>query len=272
MRNKLGIFGFLLGIAIVFSLSIVHPQISIPNSMPESDRLPLPNLTSSESDPPLNSIGDQPQALPKQAIPNQAPPNPRASPRASTSLSFVDDMLSNLEWGNIVFDTPKKIGFEEPKVIELLLSPTKSIQELQSSLKSSEETESARIRISNRMEANLSGTGFRIEAIVPQEQAVSRGETTQWKWEVTPTKDGGQTLYLTLSTIINVSGKEVPLVVRTFEKTIEVDISTGQRISAFVDGNWQWLWATILVPLSPFLWNWYQKKRGKEQPTNTPGS
>ena len=272
MRNKLGIFGFgfvfLLGIAIVFSLSIVHPQlppipkpgsiISMPLPPTTSEHLPLPAGYTPKSDSPPIPSGAQPQALP--------------NPRASTSLSFVDDMLSNFEWGNIVFDTPKKIGFEEPKVIELLLSPTKSIQELQSSLKSSEETESARIRISNRMEANLSGTGFRIEAIVPQEQAVSRGETTQWKWEVTPTKDGGQTLYLTLSTIINVSGKEVPLVVRTFEKTIEVDISTGQRISAFVDGNWQWLWATILVPLSPFLWNWYQKKRGKEQPTNTPGS
>jgi len=127
--------------------------------------------------------------------------------------------------------------FEEPKIIELLLSPTKSVQELQSSLKSHEQTESARIQISNRMEADLSGLGFKIEALVPQEQAVYRGKTTQWKWEVTPTKDEDQNLYLTLSAIINVSNQKVPLVIRTFDKTIEVEVSVGQRISTFVTGN-----------------------------------
>jgi hypothetical protein len=162
--------------------------------------------------------------------------------------------------------------FEEPKTIELLLSPTKSVQELQSSLKSHEQTESARIQISNLMEADLSGLGFKIEAKVPQEQAVSRGKTTLWKWEVTPTKDRDQNLYLTLSAIIIVSNQKVPLVIRTFDKTIEVEVSVGQRISTFVAGNWQWLWASILVPLSPFLWKWYQKKRGKKQPPNNPGA
>lgn len=80
----------------------------------------------------------------------------------ATSLGVVEEILSNLEWGNIAFDTPKKMKFEEPKTIELLLSPTKSVQELQSSLKSHEQTESARIQISNLMEADLSGLGFKI--------------------------------------------------------------------------------------------------------------
>jgi hypothetical protein len=190
----------------------------------------------------------------------------------ATSLGVVEEIVSNLEWGNIAFDTPKKMKFEEPKTIELLLSPTKSVQELQSSLKSHEQTESARIQISNRMKAGLSGLGFKIETSIPQEQAVDRGKTTQWKWEVTPTKDGDQNLSLTLSAIIIVSNQKVPLVIRTFDKTIEVEVSVGQRISIFVAGNWQWLWASILVPLSPFLWKWYQKKRGKKQPPNNPGA
>lgn len=196
----------------------------------------------------------------------------KSSPIPPTSLGVVEEIVSNLEWGNIAFDTPKKIKFEEPKTIELLLSPTKTVQELQSSLKSHEQTESARIQISNRMEADLSGLGFKIEALVPQEQAVYRGKTTQWKWEVTPTKDGDQNLYLTLSAIINVSNQKVPLVIRTFDKTIKVEVSVGQRISTFVASNWQWLWASILVPLSLFLWKWYQRKWGKNQPSNNPGA
>ena len=201
-----------------------------------------------------------------------SPMPPISSPTPSTSLGVVEGIVSNLEWGNIAFDAPKKIKFEEPKIIELILSPTKSVQELQSSLKSHEQSESARIQISNRMEANLSGSGFKIEALVPQEQAVSRGKTTQWKWEVTPIKDGDQNLYLTLSAIIDVSNQKEPFVIRTFDKTIKVEVSTGQRISTFISSNWQWLWASILVPLSPFIWKWYQKKRGKKPPPNNPGA
>lgn len=185
-----------------------------------------------------------------------------------TSLNIVEEIEKNLEWGNIAFNTPKKMKLGETKIIELLLSPTKSAQELQSSLRSHEKVESETIQISNRMEANLSGSGFKIEALMPQEQAISRGKTTQWSWEITPTKDGNQNLHLTLSAIIIVSNQKSPLVVETFDKTIEVDVSMDQHISNFVASNWQWLWASIFVPLFPFIWKWYQKKWGKKQPPN----
>ncbi|MCG5062226.1 MAG: hypothetical protein KA714_30730 [Limnoraphis sp. WC205] len=185
---------------------------------------------------------------------------------SSTSLDIVDQIVNSLEWGNIAFNTPQKIRLEEPTIIELILSPTQSIEELQSSLESQEKIESAEIRISNRMEANLSGTGFKIEALIPQEQAISRSQTTRWKWEVTPTQDGSQNLSLTLSTIINVSGRDVPLVIQTFNKKIEVEVSVGQHFSTFVAGNWQWLWASILVPTAPFIWKWYRKKQGRNLP------
>lgn len=257
MRKKNAIFSFLLGTVLIAFMAIFG------NLYFNLIRLDFPIDTSgtSTAPPPIDFPIDE-------SVKSTAPP----PTMPATSLGVVEEIVSNLEWGNIAFDTPKKMKFEEPKTIELLLSPTKSVQELQSSLKSREQTESARIQISNRMEADLSGLGFKIEALVPQEQAVYRGKTTQWKWEVTPTKDGGQNLYLTLSAIINVSNQKVPLVIRTFDKTIEVEVSVGQRISTFVAGNWQWLWASILVPLSPFLWKWYQKKRGKKQPPNNPGA
>ncbi len=186
-------------------------------------------------------------------------------PLPSTSLSVIDNIVNNLEWGNIAFNTPQKIRLEEPTTIELVLSPTHSIEELQSSLESQGEIESAEIRISNQMAANLVGTGFKIEALRPQEQAIS-SDKTQWKWEVTPTQDGSQSLELTLSAIINISGQERQLVIETFKKTIEIEVSVGQRVSTFVSGNWEWLWASILVPTAPFLWKLYQKKRGKNLP------
>jgi hypothetical protein len=221
--------------------------------------LPEPETTAGFPEPETKAGFPEPASAPVSAPPVQysAPP--------PTSLSVIDNIVNNLEWGNIVFNTPQKIRLEEPTIIELVLSPTHSIEELQSSLESQEQIESAEIRISNQMAANLVGTGFKIEALRPQEQAIS-SEQTQWKWAVTPTKSGSQNLELTLSAIINISGQERQLVIETFKKTIEVEVSVGQRVSTFVAGHWEWLWASLLVPTAPFLWKLYQKKRGKNLP------
>ena len=244
MRKKFAIFSFLLAIVLVaFVAMYFQPDAHAPEA-PQA---------------PMESVKQKPIAT---------------KAMSSTSLRLVEEIVNNLEWGNIAFDTPKKMKFEEPKIIKLLLSPTKSVQELQSSLKSHEQIESARIQISNRMQAKLSGLGFKIEVLDPQEQAVSIGKTTQWRWQVTPTKDGDgdQNLFLTLSAIIDVSNQKSSFVIQTFDKIIKVEVSVSQRISTFVAGNWQWLWASILVPLSPFIWKRYQRKKNKKQPPHTPGA
>jgi hypothetical protein len=177
------------------------------------------------------------------------------------SLRVVNEIVKNLEWGNIAFDTPKKLKYGETKVVELLLSPNKSLYELRSLMKNHEQAELARIQVSNRMRADLSGQGFKIEALVPEEQAVYGDKATYWKWKVTPTKDGDQTLHLAISAFINVSDNQVPLVMQTFSKIIKVEISPAQRASNFISSNWQWMWASILIPLSPVIWKWHKHNR-----------
>jgi hypothetical protein len=203
----------------------------------------------------------QPQV---QAAPAKKKP-PRGNGDEGTALPpystrTIDEILKSLEWGNIVFNAPKKMQLKEPNMIELLLSLTKSIQELQSELNRQGELESARVRISNRMQARLSGQGFTIEALVPEEQAISGEETTRWKWQVVPTEHGLRSLHLTLSAIIPVSNRDTSFVIRTYDRTIDVEISIGQRISSFIIHNWQWLWAAVLVPIATFLWTLLRKR------------
>ncbi len=198
-----------------------------------------------------------------------------------TSTAVIDKALKSLEWGNIAFNAPEEMNIEETKTIELVLSETKSIQELQSSLKSSmrrespndkiaDNIESAKIKISGDMEATLVGTEFKIESSDPKEQAISGVTPTKWNWKVTPKKDGVQDLHLQLSTYVPLSDRKIQYVISTFDKHIKVKVSTGHRISTFISTNWQWLWASILVPLSPFAWNWYQKKKEKKSIENLP--
>ena len=168
------------------------------------------------------------------------PPGTPTNPN-STSTTVVDEIIRNLQWGNIVFNTPTVMQFGEPETVELLLSPTKPIQQLQSELERQGEIESARVQISNRMRANLSSQGLKVQALVPEEQAIGSEVTTQWKWEVTPVEEGSQKLYLSLSAVITISERDAPIVIQTYSKDIEVQISIGQRVSRFLGTNWQWL-------------------------------
>lgn len=190
-------------------------------------------------------------------------PEPAASPSAespSTAISIVDKVVKSLEWGNVVFNLPTEIQFEEPEIVQLLLSPSKTVEELQAELNQQGELESAQVQVSNRMQATLYGQSFNVKSLVPEVQLVSSERTTEWRWEVTPTEYGEQSLHLALLAIVNISGQKEPYVIRTYNKTIEVKISPSQHVSKFITKNWQWLWAAVLVPVVTFFWKWYQNK------------
>jgi hypothetical protein len=107
------------------------------------------------------------------------------------------------------------------------------------------------------MEARLTGVGFRIEAVTPEVQAVTRRQNTEWRWEVEPTGTGTRRLHLTLSALIDVEGTESPRTVRTFSQTLEVRVTLLRRLSGFVGENWQWLWTALLIPVG----GWMLRKR-----------
>jgi hypothetical protein len=166
----------------------------------------------------------------------------------------VDESVRQLDWGNIAFNAPASMRYAQPQIVELLLSPSLSVADLQAQLQQKVGVESARAQISNRMEAQLTGSGFGIEAQMPDLQAVTSQQATRWTWKVTPTGHGPQTLHLTLSAHIDVAGRDAPLVVRTFDRDIQVSITIPQRVSGFIQKNWQWLWAAIVLPIAGYLW------------------
>jgi beta-lactamase superfamily II metal-dependent hydrolase len=189
---------------------------------------------------------------------------------AGDIFEVIDYIVGEMEWGNIVFNTPSSMQFKKTETIELLLSHSVSTKELQKQLENVSIIESARVKISNRMEALLSGTGFQVEALFPKVQSVSSKGVIKWKWYVTPTKQGLQRLHLTLSAILNVSDRDAPFVIRTFDRTIEVKVSLAHRASSFFSKNWKWLWAAVLIPIATFYWKW-RKKKGTKTQTNSEG-
>jgi hypothetical protein len=183
-----------------------------------------------------------------------APSAPAAAPVAD-----VDALLARMAIGSIAFNVPESLNVKETAVIQLLLSATAALEDLQRELSAPGAAVGARVRISERMEAHLSGPEFDITAITPETQAVSRQIDTEWKWEIKPKRAGRHALHLTLSALVSVEGETTPRTIKTFDRDIIIEITAVQRAAAFFAKNWQWLWAAILVPV--VTW-WWKRRRG----------
>jgi hypothetical protein len=208
---------------------------------------------------------ERPRALPDSSdgmtdAPSANGRKPR-SPRASAES--VDEILRDLDWGNVAFNTSSTMRYTQPSPVELLLSPSASAAELQKELEERVGADSARVRVSPRMEATLTGKGFGIEALAPDIQAVASTQTTRWKWMVTPTEPGPRTLHLALSAVIDVEGHETPLVVRTFMRDIQVNITVPQRLLGFVENHVELVWTGLGVPVLAYLWSRFRKRGAK---------
>jgi hypothetical protein len=177
-------------------------------------------------------------------------------------LSAIDRLLEGLEIGNIAFNAPQSMNLHDTAIIQLMLGLATPVDELKQMIEAEGDKEGTSIRVSDRMEARLSGPNFAITAITPEIQAVSRSEVTEWKWEVKPSTGGHQYLHLTLSVLLSVEGTSTPRAIRTFDKMIEIEVTWSQRVGSFFNKNWQWLWAAVLLPLVGWLW----KKRKRTKP------
>ena len=116
------------------------------------------------------------------AVPKPAPPTAAtlASAPPPSLISAVDRILESMEWSNIALNTPLSMNLRDSAQIQLLLSMEQSIEDLSRTVTAAGEKEGARIRVSNRMEARVTGSNFQITAITSEEQAITSTGVTEW--------------------------------------------------------------------------------------------
>ncbi len=143
---------------------------------------------------------------------------------------------------------------DDTEVVQLVLSPSLSSDELKAIITEPGKKESASIPFSRRVEAHLTGSAFKIAALgaeIPRE--VKQGRVCEWSWEVTPTQSGTQWLFLTIDAVVAIDGKDTAEYEQFFKKAIKVKVTLSQRVASFVGNNWQWLCTVGLVPLGGWL-------------------
>lgn len=170
-----------------------------------------------------------------------------------TSTENVDQLMGKMENASIAFNSPREINIHESAQIQVLLSLKDPPNQLKTLIAGEGEKNIDNIKVSNIMEARLSGHMFEVTSIVPEIQAVSNREQTQWRWIIHPKKQGRHKLHLTLTALLEVNGQPTPRAIKTFDKTINVKVTTGQQIKFFFENNWQWVWAALLIPVASGL-------------------
>jgi hypothetical protein len=105
----------------------------------------------------------------------------------------------------ISFNYPRELRLGEASVIVLLVKAPEGL-----------------VVTGAQMEAELSGSGFIIEAITPQTQALPEDGSVEWRWQIKPTKAGIQRLLLTHSTLLWIEGEQISSESATFVAAIEI--------------------------------------------------
>jgi hypothetical protein len=198
------------------------------------------------------------------------PPPPPISTLPGTAADVVSNAVRGLPVAFVAFNAPKTLGRRETATIQLLLSPpSKTIGELEDRLTEAGDKIGDRIKYSSTMEAVLRSQDFEIDPVDNEARKfVPADQDTEWLWQVTPKKTGNLRLFLTLYAIIDVAGKEGPVKVGTFHRTLTINVTWTQRAGDFVKDNWKWLWTAILVPLGL----WAIRKRAERKPPAAPSS
>ncbi|WP_462248734.1 hypothetical protein [Ferruginibacter sp.] len=127
-----------------------------------------------------------------------------------------------------------------------------------------EVVEDTTVDIGSKMKAELTplndgaGKGFEIEPIGSAIQSINdKRKKAIWTWKITPLTAGEQHLVLSINIIekedemVNLPTKDIPIVIFAEPE------SMMNKVAGFFEKNYQWLLATLLIPL---FMGWYNAR------------
>lgn len=180
-----------------------------------------------------------------------------AKPKNSL-LASANQAIAKLGWQEMAYSAPERMEIGSTSVVTVKLGGNKTFAELTSLLEKAGQTGGQKVAVSDRMDAHLTGSGFEITPVTPEEsQLVSTMRATTWQWQVKATDYGAQALHLSLNARLIVDGKDTVTSVKTFEREILVQVTSTAGRLAFVERYWAiiaTLLTAIIIPLIVFVW------------------
>jgi hypothetical protein len=231
------------------------------------------NRSTTEQTPTLTAPTTTPRVVPHKKPKPLKPPRPSSPPRAHAGGSAnpagaaneIAELRRQLYKGSVAFNAPQALHRDESAEIALFVGIGNHAATMKAALPGPlAQKHSATVQISDRMQAKLTGIGFDIQPESAETQPVGVLNMTQWRWQVSPTQTGKLHLHLTLNALLKNGGETQAITLRTFDRTIPINVTFDQRVSSFFGDNWQWLFTTLLLPIGVSLWRVLRHRRAGE--------
>ena len=117
--------------------------------------------------------------------------------------------------------------------------------------------------VSARMKMELKSADFDITPLSSEEQGVGGDTPTAWEWDIAPKHSGK--LRLHLAAVVEL--KNLSRDFTSIDRDVAVQVDPVDAVTAFMEGNWQWLIAT-LTAIGGAAWkflNSRKKQNGLDQ-------
>lgn len=182
------------------------------------------------------------------------------------ATAALEAEVRNLQQGKLAFDVPPtmKQGKQERVEVRIARGVTHDVEQLlKDKMRATAQAEDIQVAPFMIVELNdADGSTFKITPLTQDRQSVAGDGYTNWVWIVTPLEPGQQTLYLSVGTRFKLpNSNEETRFTPIYEKKISVQVDRIYETKHFLSGNWQWLTATLIIPLIGFIWHHRKKKR-----------
>lgn len=201
----------------------------------------------------------------------QHPAPPATPPKIPSDSEKLQAAIDALPIGQILFNHPTEMEVKKAETIRVRISQS-LLEDLSHDLKAGGKTEQDQIRVSASMRVDLYGEPyFIVKPLSEEEQLITQKGFSEWSFTVVPQKRGTWPLHLTVSAVIHAPwGSDKFKTYPVKDEEIRVRVTLLGAVGDFAMGNWQWLWTTILVPVSILCWRKIRSRRAKGATSSSP--
>ena len=228
----------LVGIAALVAAALLLACSSAPNTSSKppntaTDSAPPPSVAQAEPAPP-KPVSKAPRVR-FRAEPKPPPPS---------DDELIAASLNQLKKGNLAYSTPEKMKMGHTERVSARIGGADvSVEALKSALPSGQgrTVDTAATPVSARMKMELKSADFDITPLSSEEQGVGGETPTAWEWDIAPKHSGK--LRLHLAAVVEL--KNLSRDFTSIDRDVAVQVDPVDAVTSFMEGNWQWLIATL---------------------------
>jgi hypothetical protein len=177
----------------------------------------------------------------------------------------LDASMQKLQDGKLAYSTPvSMMTGESANVVARIGGSAVSADAMKAGMpqEPGSTVATAATKVSTKMKMALRSADFDITPLNSEEQEVGGSDPTEWQWTIVPKHSGKLQLHL----VATVELKDLQRDFASIDRDIQVQVNEKGAVGAFIEKNWQWLYATLgagLLALVRFLWARRKKADGQ---------